>query len=959
MENIIPTDTNRSSTSILKKILLNHHIYEVKSLQHLCIDFFNANGSLLLDTILYVPNASPSPIPSEPDSVVTHKTFDVHSIDLETADETSHTEDTRTEPDTSVKLVKKKRSNPLRDYIKRRKKRIKPLTSARSSPVGNSFGLDCDSESQDSFNLSTPLVSRSKRHEARPEKKPVRSSGRILKAPVCLDPSSIGQTDVPAKRNANLEIDETDSKSNSQMEHRRRSAEVKSAFKKPISEIAVVPRPRKRSTHRINYSEALVDEALMYEEMLFNKANNDQTSFSNAAKSKTVSVPEVTLQHNIRTHIPGPLSFTAVRSQLKLQGATLKSGFKPSWPITKMANRECSIEQIPANTVSNTTNFQIDIKPEISTIRNEDHLVRSKFVSVSDIKNQLKCNPDSVLSFNSSVSITLTGGNATPKPTARTNLVPKIETPVICQYCDKKCANMKQLAVHQMKHFRLQTHRVGSKQILHPKLRRGRMVPVGTEKHFRCLNCWRLHPNSQSILEHWTTGKCLHYCSICGQSFHENPKLIREHFMVAHKIRYKVHDAAVTVVAPSKPAAPVPSQAMPVPKLVPFNRRPQLQRQSLPVPPASIGKSRVTKVLKSGRVTCEICKCSFPNMHSRNSHMRLHKNSTAAADVKQKGSKDAPFYQLEFKPTEATRSNRSVAAGSKVNGGASQFHRPNQLKQLLMQKPRPLNFMGNPRPRSDLNRRAAATRGRSETLSSGSSVSGSSLTIKSEPSPQLDADSTFHDFLNAAMFSAETEYVDTDYSALMTPILQSDGLDASAGIKVEPTDGPRIQLKKLTELQGSSHSFNQPMLDPYYDGTNGSSQQHTQTNMHQHQHHSNHQPLPQAAPQQQTASTFIHVPHHDHPSNQAMLMHPGASHQMIGQSQQMQQFQISQVQQMQNAQYYNPVFVVQQPSQQLQPPHPQPSQAAPSLQPTMQPDLMYQQPYGNDPFNTDYSKFFS
>lgn len=111
------------------------------------------------------------------------------------------------------------------------------------------------------------------------------------------------------------------------------------------------------------------------------------------------------------------------------------------------------------------------------------------------------------------------------------------------------------------------------------------MVNLGTEKCIRCLNCWKLYPNSKAILEHWVNGKCLFYCSICGESFHDNIKSIREHFPHAHGIRYRI------------PERPVKLSAQ------------ELHEQKM----------------NQAQATCPVCNLIFANKFAKNSHMRLHK----------------------------------------------------------------------------------------------------------------------------------------------------------------------------------------------------------------------------------------------------------------------------------------------------------------------------------------------
>lgn len=143
------------------------------------------------------------------------------------------------------------------------------------------------------------------------------------------------------------------------------------------------------------------------------------------------------------------------------------------------------------------------------------------------------------------------------------------------------------------------------------------MVSMGDEKCIRCLNCWKLYPNSKLILEHWVKGRCLFYCSICGKSFHENIKEIRHHFPAAHGIKYRIADRHRTNVHEMyqriKRAKSLAAQNG-------SNRASGSQSE----PTKQIYKQRE---LVHGVFKCVHCSSSFTNVFARNAHMKLHKTS--------------------------------------------------------------------------------------------------------------------------------------------------------------------------------------------------------------------------------------------------------------------------------------------------------------------------------------------
>lgn len=69
------------------------------------------------------------------------------------------------------------------------------------------------------------------------------------------------------------------------------------------------------------------------------------------------------------------------------------------------------------------------------------------------------------------------------------------------------------------------------------------MLNVEDKRFIRCVNCWMLHTNNKSILDHWNKGACLFYCSICGIDFHDNIKDLQPHFQNEHGIKFDALNA--------------------------------------------------------------------------------------------------------------------------------------------------------------------------------------------------------------------------------------------------------------------------------------------------------------------------------------------------------------------------------------------------------------------------------
>lgn len=72
------------------------------------------------------------------------------------------------------------------------------------------------------------------------------------------------------------------------------------------------------------------------------------------------------------------------------------------------------------------------------------------------------------------------------------------------------------------------------------------MLNVDDERFIRCVNCWMLHTNNKSILDHWNNGACLFYCRVCGKNFHDNIKDLQSHCENEHGIKFQAINVTTT-----------------------------------------------------------------------------------------------------------------------------------------------------------------------------------------------------------------------------------------------------------------------------------------------------------------------------------------------------------------------------------------------------------------------------
>lgn len=256
-----------------------------------------------------------------------------------------------------------------------------------------------------------------------------------------------------------------------------------------------------------------------------------------------------------------------------------------------------------------------------------------------------------------------------------------VSTKSECQFCGLICDNLKILAIHNMEHLSLRLRRIGEKESLPVNLRRGMMYRERGYAVVRCSSCLKSFRNADQIKQHWNTKNCDYYCKICYLSFHRNPELINDHLLSVHGIR-KEGNRPLKIGNPDEPlkmlenmasfeqlTSTVKSEIVPEPKNSPSGssgfklkvRSVSMINASAPplntpdpdhfsihrpineVPPEVPPLQYTTQFNQEGgafhqyqpqflppqisyqRAVCHICHCSFPNINSRNSHMKVHK----------------------------------------------------------------------------------------------------------------------------------------------------------------------------------------------------------------------------------------------------------------------------------------------------------------------------------------------
>lgn len=947
----------------------------MKSLQQICIDYVNSNGPQLLDTILKIQEYDNNDfdIANDIEETENYSTnINVEDILIQTTDD-NNSDISITMKTFKMNKSKQKRRNPLRDYInsKRRKRfgsrkdspddlsklisqpvneikikeeifkptenvKIEKKTKLRESraftTTTRSRSLELKSLEKALINSVEPTLDKSLRLTHKPKEntkvvndvsKPttrLRSAQKTIEHEISTKIQMI-QNDIKSKvidstivDNTLVGIDQSSDSIDSTTSILFKKPQEKRRGKRSKEYIRHITKKKHyRTKARINYSEALVDEALMYEEILMDKEAQEQLVIATTIQNSknTGSKPMQKTISNFSNYIYDEQIINRSKKQLpKNRNGSSSTNFleklstnneikephqlndisfdyfdknqgpkKSKTSSVKQLSRQVTLIQksniskcVKPSSSSKSMLSEISITP-ITKSRKPEKVLNKSNVSLNDIKKTFKSNPDVVQFINSAVSIQL---KSPITINSNDNKSLDITNAVKCTQCDQTFDDMKQLALHQGKHLRVITYKIGELQILNPKFRRGRMVPMGNQKCFRCLNCWRLHANSQSILEHWVAGKCDFYCSICGESFHHNPRLIRFHFSQVHGIRYNIPEEHVN------PELAIHKHTMNENKLNSDN-----VGSNRPVLSNTFGIEDITK-LKPGRVKCGICHCSFPNMHSRNSHMRLHKHQRDK-DIRTPRSQTViRNQQIQLSQKGSSQRRRTLSQARSKPLGQVIKHPSHQLKTLLQQSPKPFTTPFKPSQNIPIDKNKF------------------DVNIKTELS-----EDSFSEF-NSIDYPSDLM---TDYTNILP--MQSE-IESSITIKSEPSTSvqPRLQVKKLTELQEPIYK---KTAKNYYPQSSISTKQSNSFASSSGTYY------PTSTPPMSNQSASIQRQHHYPMSVRKQILpilHQSTQQQPLPQqhhhvNQPPQQphlphFQISQVQQLQNSQYYNPVFVVQQ-----------------------------------------------
>lgn len=188
-----------------------------------------------------------------------------------------------------------------------------------------------------------------------------------------------------------------------------------------------------RNKRRINYSEELVDEAFMYEQILQDKQHQQEKrkrSLSKLSQQSTdgsmASAPTIA-----SGNLDSRLRLLEQRNEISIMPVKSRLMAKENHTDAKAS------KPIKAEPLFNiTSSVSVHIKPR-------------------------KSEPSTSLQISNITS--LHGGREMP---------PKKRRKLSCEYCQEISSDEKQLAIHKLVHMKISAYKFDTKRVLHPKLRR-------------------------------------------------------------------------------------------------------------------------------------------------------------------------------------------------------------------------------------------------------------------------------------------------------------------------------------------------------------------------------------------------------------------------------------------------------------------------------------------------------
>lgn len=338
------------------------------------------------------------------------------------------------------------------------------------------------------------------------------------------------------------------------------------------------------------------------------------------------------------------------------------------------------------------------------------------------------------------------------------------------------------------------------------------MLNLDSEQYIRCVNCWLLHANNKSILDHWNGGACLFYCSICRKSFHDNIHELKPHFEAEHGIKFRAiiapapaSDSGLTSASASASAltpAPAPVQT-------------QAQTQSTEQNTTELGSSTV----ELNEYRCEPCDRIFKNIKAYRTHYTLiHKKM---------------HYKLKAKKNESVKTVASASKHQKTIIKKWKKQTNEAVMKTIIRKPQMKSIAGQtakylvPKPLSppplQPARRKLIEPNTTEQIETVTRCDAPDTAVQEAESSQDQTVSTTYfpapvtDHLNDLQIKPEPvatdEYTNNYADALDQPIcndwtpLQYNGWPQSNAVDPFIDISPRLKVKDINDLQDPKQRY--------------------------------------------------------------------------------------------------------------------------------------------------------
>lgn len=229
-----------------------------------------------------------------------------------------------------------------------------------------------------------------------------------------------------------------------------------------------------RNKRRINYSEELVDEAFMYEQLLHDKQHQQQKR----KQSLTKSLEPKSLDGALDAAVNSAAADAAYAAAATATPGNLDSKLRllerrNEISIMPVKSRLMAKEKSKTDVMGGHRPIPIKTEPLFNITSSVSVHIKSRPEQLTAAALALAVAPAAAAATAASQSIQISNitslhGMASPSPKAPSRKRRKIA----CDHCQRPFSDEKQLAIHQLVHMTISAYKIDAVRILHPKLRR-------------------------------------------------------------------------------------------------------------------------------------------------------------------------------------------------------------------------------------------------------------------------------------------------------------------------------------------------------------------------------------------------------------------------------------------------------------------------------------------------------